>query len=121
MIPPLRNLQYVQAVTRVHFRKAAEKLHVSQPAVSRQQRVFRKFQLRFRILSTTKIIVAIQHGVIQAAITTLFAVTLIAPLAAHAQSSGSPFDPGFTAFQTLSTGTIAKVARLVAIVIGGYR
>ena len=41
------------------------------------------------------------------------------PLAAHAQS-GSPFDTGFTAIQTLFTGTIAKVASLIAIVIGGY-
>ena len=51
----------------------------------------------------------------------LFAFTLLLlPLAAHAQSSGSPFDTGFTAIQTLFTGTIAKVASLVAIVIGGY-
>jgi type IV secretory pathway VirB2 component (pilin) len=50
-----------------------------------------------------------------------FAVLMLtAPLAAHAQSSGSPFDTGFTAIQTLFTGTIAKVASLVAIVIGGY-
>jgi len=46
------------------------------------------------------------------------AVILLAPLAAHAQ--GSPFDNGFTALQTLFTGTIAKVASLIAIVIGGY-
>lgn len=43
---------------------------------------------------------------------------LFMPLAAHAQ--GSPFDSGFTALQTLFTGTIAKVASLIAIVIGGY-
>jgi len=42
----------------------------------------------------------------------------LAPLAAHAQ--GSPFDTGFNAIQALFTGTIAKVASLVAIVIGGY-
>lgn len=47
-------------------------------------------------------------------------IILLLPLAAHAQSSGSPFDTGFTAIQTLFTGTIAKVASLVAIVIGGY-
>ena len=41
------------------------------------------------------------------------------PLAAHAQGS-SPFDSGFTAMQTLFTGTIAKVSSLIAIVIGGY-
>jgi type IV secretory pathway VirB2 component (pilin) len=46
-------------------------------------------------------------------------VFLLLPVAAHAQS-GSPFDTGFTAIQTLFTGTIAKVASLVAIVIGGY-
>jgi type IV secretory pathway VirB2 component (pilin) len=43
---------------------------------------------------------------------------LLLPIAAHAQS-GSPFDTGFTALQTLFTGTIAKVASLIAIVIGG--
>jgi len=40
------------------------------------------------------------------------------PVAALAQSS--PFDTGFNAIQALFTGTIAKVASLVAIVIGGY-
>ena len=49
----------------------------------------------------------------------LIVTVLTAPLVAHAQS-GSPFDTGFTAIQTLFTGTIAKVASLVAIVIGGY-
>ena len=43
---------------------------------------------------------------------------LVMPVAALAQ--GSPFDTGFTAIQSLFTGTIAKVASLVAIVIGGY-
>jgi type IV secretory pathway VirB2 component (pilin) len=43
---------------------------------------------------------------------------LLLPVAAHAQ--GSPFDTGFNAIQSLFTGTIAKVASLVAIVIGGY-
>ena len=47
------------------------------------------------------------------------AALLLVPLAAHAQ--GSPFDNGFTALQTLFTGTIAKVASLIAIVIGGYQ
>jgi flagellar biosynthesis GTPase FlhF len=47
------------------------------------------------------------------------AVCLFLPIAALAQS-GSPFDTGFTSIQTLFTGTIAKVASLVAIVIGGY-
>ena len=46
------------------------------------------------------------------------AVCLLVPIVALAQS-GSPFDTGFTSIQTLFTGTIAKVASLVAIVIGG--
>ena len=50
------------------------------------------------------------------ALLTLF---LLMPVAALAQG-GSPFDSGFTAIQSLFTGTIAKVASLVAIVIGGY-
>jgi type IV secretion system protein VirB2 len=51
---------------------------------------------------------------------TAFALALLflVPLAALAQ--GSPFDTGFNAIQSLFTGTIAKVASLVAIVIGGY-
>jgi len=45
-------------------------------------------------------------------------LALAAP--ALAQVGGSPFDTGFTALQTLFTGTVAKVASLIAIVIGGY-
>ena len=45
-------------------------------------------------------------------------VLCFAPVLALAQ--GSPFDTGFNALQTLFTGTIAKVASLIAIVIGGY-
>jgi type IV secretion system protein VirB2 len=48
----------------------------------------------------------------------LIGVLLLLPVAAHAQSS--PFDSGFTNLQTLFTGTIAKAASLIAIVIGGY-
>ena len=48
----------------------------------------------------------------------LVTLLLVIPVAALAQ--GSPFDTGFTAIQSLFTGTIAKVASLVAIVIGGY-
>ena len=44
---------------------------------------------------------------------------LLLPVVAHAQS-GSPFDTGFSNMQTLFTGTVAKVASLIAIVIGGY-
>jgi len=45
---------------------------------------------------------------------------VIYPTLALAQS-GSPFDTGFTAIQTLFTGTVAKVASLIAIVVGGYQ
>lgn len=38
-----------------------------------------------------------------------------------ARAKRSPFDTGFTAIQTLFTGTVAKVASLIAIVIGGYQ
>ena len=47
-----------------------------------------------------------------------FTLLFLLPVAALAQNS--PFDTGFTAIQSLFTGTIAKVASLVAIVIGGY-
>jgi type IV secretory pathway VirB2 component (pilin) len=48
----------------------------------------------------------------------ILALIFLVPIAAMAQ--GSPFDTGFNAIQSLFTGTIAKVASLVAIVIGGY-
>ena len=51
---------------------------------------------------------------------TLFTLLALFPALVLAQS-GSPFDTGFTALQTLFTGTIAKVASLIAIVIGGYQ
>ena len=47
---------------------------------------------------------------------TVVAIMLALPLAAHA----TPFDSGISEVQTLFTGTIAKAASLVAIVIGGY-
>jgi type IV secretion system protein VirB2 len=50
----------------------------------------------------------------------VFTLLLLLPVAAHAKAAGSPFDTGFTAMQNLFTGTIAKVASLIAIVIGGY-
>lgn len=46
-------------------------------------------------------------------------VVVASPAIASAQS-GSPFDTGFTSLQNLFTGTIAKVASLIAIVVGGY-
>ena len=48
----------------------------------------------------------------------VLALLFLVPVAALAQVS--PFDTGFNAIQSLFTGTIAKVASLVAIVIGGY-
>lgn len=48
----------------------------------------------------------------------LLLLLFVLPAATLAQ--GSPFDTGFNAIQSLFTGTIAKVASLVAIVIGGY-
>ena len=48
----------------------------------------------------------------------LLTLLFVLPVAALAQ--GSPFDTGFNAIQGLFTGTIAKAASLVAIVIGGY-
>jgi type IV secretory pathway VirB2 component (pilin) len=47
-------------------------------------------------------------------------VVLLSILPVPAVAQGSPFDTGFNALQTLFTGTIAKVASLIAIVIGGY-
>src|SRR3954470_18400567 len=42
-------------------------------------------------------------------------------LSATAYAQGTPFDTGFQALQNLFTGTVAKVASLIAIVIGGYQ
>ena len=49
---------------------------------------------------------------------TLYTLLILFPALALAQS---PFDTGFTAMQTLFTGTVAKVASLIAIVVGGYQ
>ena len=49
---------------------------------------------------------------------TLLTLLILYPAPALAQS---PFDTGFTAMQTLFTGTVAKVASLIAIVVGGYQ
>ncbi len=51
---------------------------------------------------------------------TLFFLLVLFPAMAVAQS-GSPFDTGFSALQNLFTGTVARVASLIAIVIGGYQ
>ncbi len=50
----------------------------------------------------------------------LILILIVFPTLALAQAGGSPFDTGFTALQTLFTGTVAKVASLIAIVVGGY-
>ncbi|MHB1702171.1 MAG: TrbC/VirB2 family protein [Acidobacteriaceae bacterium] len=51
---------------------------------------------------------------------TVLLCALVFTIAAHAQNSGSPFDSGLTSIQMLFTGTIARAASLIAIVIGGY-
>ena len=51
----------------------------------------------------------------------LITVLFVLPALAEAQLNNSPFDTGLTALQTLFTGTVAKVASLIAIVIGGYQ
>ena len=51
---------------------------------------------------------------------TVFVLLLLASAVAYAQAGDTPFDTGFTALQKLFTGTVAKVASLIAIVIGGY-
>jgi len=48
----------------------------------------------------------------------LFTLLILFPSIAFAQS---PFGTGFTAMQTLFTGTVVKVASLIAIVVGGYQ
>jgi type IV secretion system protein VirB2 len=48
-------------------------------------------------------------------------ITLLLAFPAIASASSSPFDSGLTSLQTLFTGTVAKVASLIAIVIGGYQ
>ena len=68
----------------------------------------------FRLSHPIKHLRRWKSALITAALLTL----LFIPMTALAQ--GSPFDTGFNAIQTLFTGTIAKVASLVAIVIGGY-
>ena len=57
---------------------------------------------------------------IRQSLTVFFFLTVL-PTMASAQIGGSPFDTGFTALQNLFTGTVAKVASLIAIVIGGYQ
>ena len=71
--------------------------------------------LRLRLISKIQL-PPWSHCVRPAAV--FIALVAFAPLVAMAQ--GSPFDTGLTAIQNLFTGTIAKVASLVAIVIGGY-
>jgi type IV secretion system protein VirB2 len=50
----------------------------------------------------------------------LYVIGLLLVLQSFAHAQGSPFDTGLTSIQTLFTGTVAKVASLVAIVMGGY-
>lgn len=47
-------------------------------------------------------------------------IIVLFPTLALAEAGGSPFDTGFTALPTLVTGTVAKVASLIAIVVSGF-
>ena len=51
----------------------------------------------------------------------LVTLLIVLPALAEAQFINSPFDTGLTSLQSLFTGTVAKVASLIAIVIGGYQ
>lgn len=73
---------------------------------------------RYRIVLSQRTTLRLSRFCRQAAPIAL--TLLLLPIAAHAQAGGSPFDTGFTALQTLFTGTVAQVASLIAIVIGGY-
>ena len=63
---------------------------------------------------TPRVISPKRQRIAQAAL--IFTVLALVPVAAHA----SPFDSGITSLQTLFTGTIAKAAALIAIVLGGF-
>ena len=71
--------------------------------------------VRFRLGNPIKPLRRPKSALLTAA---LFTLLVFMPMRVLAQ--GSPFDTGFNAIQSLFTGTIAKVASLVAIVIGGY-
>jgi type IV secretion system protein VirB2 len=88
-------------------------------AISSRFEVLREVQMTrwFQVYSVPQIGRLLQSERVRPA-TIVLALFLLLPVAALAQ--GSPFDTGFTAIQSLFTGTIAKVASLVAIVIGGY-
>jgi len=89
--------------------------------VVRHTRVDRPTQISLRLKCRRSSLMRTIFRSKRAHLTVLALSALIAlPVAAMAQQGGSPFDSGLTAIQTLFTGTIAKVASLVAIVIGGY-
>ena len=62
-----------------------------------------------------------QHLRWKRSILCLVTLLLVLPALAEAQFINSPFDTGLTSIQSLFTGTVAKVASLIAIVIGGYQ
>ena len=60
--PPLRKLHYVLAVAReLHFRKAAERLHTSQPSLSRQIRELEE-EIGFEIFYRNRQVVALTEA-----------------------------------------------------------
>jgi type IV secretory pathway VirB2 component (pilin) len=94
-------------VERLHFESNDICLHANQLEI---QMAHRSFAIHFR--RATHLINPNSGRRV------ILLVLCFAPVLAQAQ--GSPFDSGFNALQTLFTGTIAKVASLIAIVIGGY-
>ena len=73
---------------------------------------------RPRPRTTRTLIARLCHALRKPAVTyglLLAALGIALPIQAHA----SPFDTGFNNLQTLFTGTIAKVASIIAIVLGG--
>ncbi len=62
-----------------------------------------------------------QHPRWMRSILCLVTLLIVLPALAEAQFINSPFDTGLTSLQSLFTGTVAKVASLIAIVIGGYQ
>ena len=51
----------------------------------------------------------------------LVTTLIVLPALAEAEIINSPFDNDFSPLESLFTGTIAKVASLIAIVVGGYQ
>lgn len=62
-----------------------------------------------------------QHSRWMRSILCLVTLLIALPALAEAPLINSPFDTGLTSLQSIFTGTVAKVASLIAIVNGGYQ